>query len=72
MIKNKYKLISIGQIDDALQLTINAIQNGKTSYNKHEVITLLKTIYNAILRQATQNAEIGLYIPVEENDGYVH
>lgn len=60
--KNKYKVITYNQLEEVLQITVNRVTNGKPSYSKKEVLSLINLIYNALLSQATKNAESGMYI----------
>ena len=60
--KNKYKVITYTQLEEALQIVIDRVTSGKPSYTKRDVLSLINLIYNTLLNQATHNAENGMYI----------
>ena len=60
--KNKYKVITYTQLEEALQIVIDRVTSGKPSYTKRDVPSLINLIYNTLLNQATHNAENGMYI----------
>ena len=60
--KNKYKVITYTQLEQAFQIVIDRVTSGKPSYTKRDVLTLINLIYNTLLKEATRNAENGMYI----------
>ena len=60
---NSVKLLTLTQVEQAMQIVIDKVNGGKVSYSKKDVILIIKTIYNALMKTATDNAKDGFRLP---------
>lgn len=64
--KDSRKLLILSQVEKTLQILVNQVETGKSSYSKTELLKIFKAIDNQFIAIANDNYRRDLYLGEDE------